>query len=69
MVVSQCARRAGEEEARSLQLDPAADVHAISRVRYLADEVVIVERIILPAELFPGLARLPQLSAKTLVSR
>lgn len=56
MVVSQCARRAGEEEARSLQLDPAADVHAISRVRYLADEVVIVERIILPAELFPGLA-------------
>lgn len=56
MVISQRARRARKEEARYLQLESAAGVHAITRVRYLAGEAVVVERIILPAELFPGLA-------------
>jgi GntR family transcriptional regulator len=48
------------EEAAALALDPAAEVHRVERIRALAEQPVILERILLPAARFPGFA-LPML--------
>ena len=50
------------EEAAALGLGAAAAVHRVERIRTLAEEPVILERILLPAARFPGFA-LPVLRA------
>ena len=47
---------ASEEEAEGLDLPPGAEVHRIARSRIFEGEPRIVERITLPAALFPGLS-------------
>ena len=47
---------ADEEAAAALGLAPGAAVVRLERVRSLAGEVCIAERIIVPAALFPGIA-------------
>jgi GntR family transcriptional regulator len=47
---------ADEEAASALALRPGAAVVRLERVRSLAGEVCIAERIVVPAGLFPGLA-------------
>jgi GntR family transcriptional regulator len=42
------------EEAEALALEPGAPLHRVERIRVLAGAAVILERILLPAELFPG---------------
>lgn len=55
---------ATEGEAAALALDPGAVVHRVERIRALAGEPVILERILLPAARFPGFA-LPVLREMT----
>jgi GntR family transcriptional regulator len=51
-----CEQRAATETERTkLQLEPGASVVAMHRVRELQGRPVIVERLTLPQELFPGL--------------
>jgi GntR family transcriptional regulator len=52
------------EEAAALALDPGAEVHKVERIRAIADQPVILERILLPAARFPGFA-LPVLRLMT----
>ncbi|HKH95475.1 MAG TPA: GntR family transcriptional regulator, partial [Beijerinckiaceae bacterium] len=47
---------ADEETAAALGLAPGAAVVRLERVRSLAGEVCIAERIVVPAALFPGIA-------------
>ena len=47
---------ANEEQAAALGLQPGEGVHRIERLRSLAGEPVILERILLPAARFPGFA-------------
>lgn len=48
---------AGAEAARALRLAPGASAVTLERVRSVAGEACIAERIVLPASLFPGLCR------------
>src|SRR5262249_52393858 len=48
--------RAEREEAALLRLPPRARVHRLLRVRTLQGRAVILERIALPAAIFPGFA-------------
>jgi GntR family transcriptional regulator len=50
-------RDADAEAARILDLRKGARVVALERVRSLADKVCIVERIVLPKALFPGIEK------------
>jgi GntR family transcriptional regulator len=50
-------READAEAARILALRKGAKVVALERVRSLADKVCIVERIVLPKVLFPGIEK------------
>ena len=50
-------READAEAARILNLRKGARVVAIERVRLLADKVCILERIVLPKVLFPGIEK------------
>jgi GntR family transcriptional regulator len=52
------------EQAASLGLAPGAEVHRVERIRAIADQPVILERILLPAARFPGFA-LPVLRQMT----
>jgi GntR family transcriptional regulator len=47
---------ASREEAKALAIDPGAPLHYVERIRSLAGAPVILERILLPAALFPGFA-------------
>ncbi len=47
---------ATEHEAAALALAPGEAVHRVERIRALAGEPVILERILLPAARFPGFA-------------
>jgi GntR family transcriptional regulator len=51
------ARDADPEAARVLDLRKGAKVVVIERVRSLAEQVCIVERIVLPRSLFPGIEK------------
>jgi len=50
-------READAEAARILALRKGAKVVALERVRSLADRICIVERIVLPKALFPGIEK------------
>ncbi|MBO6782653.1 MAG: GntR family transcriptional regulator [Alphaproteobacteria bacterium] len=54
-------RKASESERARLQLDPGARVIALHRVRELRGQPVIVERLTLPQNLFPGLGAVTKL--------
>lgn len=47
---------ATEDEAAALEIEPAAAVHRVERLRLLGGQSVILERILLPAARFPGFA-------------
>ena len=51
--------RAKPHERRRLGLEASATVARITRVRYLDEQPVIVERIVVPESLFPGLGSRP----------
>jgi GntR family transcriptional regulator len=44
------------EQAAALGLEPGAEVHRVERIRAIAEQPVILERILLPAARFPGFA-------------
>jgi len=56
LVLDFCTSPASEEEAAALALRPGALLHRVERIRVLAGAPVILERILLPAALFPGFA-------------
>ncbi|HYD30823.1 MAG TPA: GntR family transcriptional regulator [Azospirillaceae bacterium] len=55
-VVEQKTRKASKDQAVALALAPRANVHAFTRVRLLRGRPVILERIAVPAALFPDLS-------------
>jgi GntR family transcriptional regulator len=50
-------RAAKPAEATKLALEPGAQVYELNRVRLIDGEPAVLEKIVLPAELFPGLER------------
>jgi GntR family transcriptional regulator len=50
-------RAAKPAEAAKLALKPGAEVYEVSRVREIDGEPAVLERIVVPAALFPGLER------------
>jgi GntR family transcriptional regulator len=52
------------DQAAALDLPEATPVHAVERLRFLGGQAVILERILLPADRFPGF-RLPVLTEMT----
>lgn len=56
-VLSCARRRASHEEAQKLNLAPGAKVIHIQRVRDLAGRPAIVEKVVVPARLFPDLGQ------------
>jgi GntR family transcriptional regulator len=56
-VLSCARRRASQEEAQKLNLAPGAKVVHIQRVRDLAGRPAIVEKVVVPARLFPDLGQ------------